>query len=379
MSIAVAGGQLNLVQWIAEGRDLLLGTSGSFRSVGQADTTEAFSATNAKQKKQSSVGASRAVPVSIEGTLVFVDRFGERLHEAAPDINAPDGYATPELTILSSHLPRQGVVELDYQRNPGNLIWAPLLDGRLLTVTYEKAQQVVGCAQQRIAGGSADAWGLVESVCVIPATGGDQVWMVVKRTIGGSTVRYVEYLADPFNTETDLEDAIFGDSAITYDGSATGTVSGALHLAGETVGVLADGIDIGDATVSASGTVTLPSGVTASKITIGLRYLSRAETLRLPQAGNQDGSALGRLKRINEVVIDMMDTAGLEAGTETATEEVALRSLNEALETAQTLMTGTFRVFSDDSWRNGGSMVMENESMYPTIIRAVMAGTEGEP
>jgi hypothetical protein len=374
LELAMTGGKLNMVAWMEEGADLKIGTSGSARTIGANDLSSGFSATNVKQRRHTTVGASLIRPVTIEDTTIFVDRRKTRLHEFAFDYER-GGYATPELTILSDHLFLSGALNIAYQQNPGNLIWVPVVNGRVVTVTYHKEQQIVGCAPQEFGGTGV----FVESACTIPTTtDGDQTWFVVKRTIDGETRRYIEYGSPPFTSDSDLEDACFADSALMYDGASTTTLSGLDHLEGETVGVLGDGIDLGDATV-AGGAITLPGGASASKATVGLRYLSTGKTLRLPQAGNQDGGHLGRLARINEVIIDLLNTAGLEAGTPTRTEDVALRSLDDDLETPQTLKTGTFRVFAEDSWRNGGVVVFKTDSMYPATVRGLLLGVEGEP
>lgn len=373
IELTMTGGQLNLVQWISEGEDLLIGCSGSMRTIGQATTNAAFSATNADQKVQSHVGAARIPPVMIQRVAVFADRYRTRLHEYGPDPSSVSGgYATPELTILSADLFETGIRRLALQSSPHNLIWSVMGDGSCISTTYEKAQQIVGCTRQTITDG------VVESCAVIPSEKGDQIWFLVRRIINGSTVRQIEYLSSPYNEViTPLDDCVYADASLQYDGAAASTFSGLGHLEGKTVGLLADGVDIGDATVS-SGSITLPYGRTASKLTAGLRITSRAETLRLPSAGNQDGSGLGRNKRISEIMVDILDTAGLDTGTPSRVDPLRIAT-SSGDQSAGPLRTGAHRMFPTDSWRNGGVAVLQSTSMYPATIRAVILGVEGEP
>lgn len=170
--------------------------------------------------------------------------------------------------------------------------------------------------------------------------------------------------------------AIYFDSAYQYNSSATATITGLNWLIGETLGVVADGVDIGDATVNAAGTLTLPDGLTGSVITVGKRYLSRGVTLRAPQTGNADGSSLGRQMAVKSVAIDMLNSAGIEAGTLSATEPVpgAWKQTGDG-----DLYTGMFDVPVDDSHENEGVVVFQTDRGYPAIIRAVQFGIESEP
>lgn len=374
ITVTVTGGQLNLINWLAEGEDLLIGTSGSMRTLGQATANAAFSATNVDQKVQSHVGAKRTYPVMVQRMAIFADRYGTRLYEYGPDPqSASGGYATPELTILSADLFSAGVSKMVMQPQPHNLVWAAMADGGVVTTTYERNQQVVGSSVQEFDNAE------VESVCVIPGTHADRTWFVMKRSINGSTVRYVEYLSMPYDGSTvPLDEAVYSDCSYQYDGVATSSISGLAFLAGETVGIMADGVDIGDAAVSGTGVLTLPRGKTASKVTLGVRAGGRIETLPIPSAGNQDGSGYNRAKQISDVMVDIMDTSGLEAGTLSRIEPLRHR-MTGGDDRSAILKTGTYRISASDSWKNGGVAVIESKSMYPATVRAVILGVEGEP
>jgi len=68
--------------------------------------------------------------------------------------------------------------------------------------------------------------GEFESVATITAEDDeDQVWVIVKRTIGGVTKRYVEYFK-PHEYFGVYEDAFFVDSGLTWDGGAAVTITG---------------------------------------------------------------------------------------------------------------------------------------------------------
>lgn len=169
---------------------------------------------------------------------------------------------------------------------------------------------------------------------------------------------------------------VYFDSAYYYNGLSTGVVEGLNWLIGETLGIVADGVDIGDATVSAAGKLTLPGSVTATLIAVGKRYLSYAETLRAPQTGNQDGSSLGRQMAISKVFVDMLDSAGIEAGTLETTRPIPP---DWKQSTAGTLYTDIYEAPITDRHRNKGVFVFQSDRGYPATIRAVQFAIESEP
>jgi hypothetical protein len=118
-----------------------------------------------------------------------------------------------------------------------------------------------------------------ESVGVIPTDDTEyEVYVIVKRTINGSTKRYVEVLNTFDFDETDNTSLNFLDSALSYSGSAATSISGLDHLEGQTVSILANGATHPDKTVS-SGAITLDRS--ATNVKVGLAYTSLLQTMRL--------------------------------------------------------------------------------------------------
>ena len=386
IAATMTGGRLNKITFLEELADLAIGTAGSMRIMGPSDSSEPFSNTNIRQKQQTTTGAAAQQPIVIGSTMIYADRYKKALHEFAYSFES-NGYVSKELSILSDHLFRETVVESTFQEGEDDIAWFVTNDGALVALTYEPAQQIAGITPVIVEGGDADTddEAVVESIASIPSSGGSVLYAVVKRTIDGGTTRYVEYLAPFYETGDTLTTTVYADSALTYNSSAVASITGAYHLRSESVGVFADGIDVGDATVSSTGGVTLASvtahtGVTvpstASVITIGKRYNSRGVTLRVPQSGNKDGSALSRKMAVHAVRVDMLDTDGLLAGTQVSTR--ACPRSDEAADDGE-LNTGMFDVITSDKHRNDGVMVFETDKMYPATIRGVMLELEGEP
>ena len=154
----------------------------------------------------------------------------------------------------------------------------------------------------------------------------DEVWVIVKRTVNSATVQYIEFmenfyegvLREDYATEqlwrdalvTDQEDAFYVDSGLTYDSTATTTITGLDHLEGETVKVFADGVVQPDKTVS-SGSISIAS---ASKVQVGLAYTHKYESLKLA-AGAQSGTSVHKAKAITGVGMVLLDTGKFKMTT----------------------------------------------------------------
>lgn len=379
VNVQMTGGKLNRVGLIEEMDPLVAGTPGTMRVVGPLDQGSVLSNTNIQQKANGAIGAAAIQPLVIGIVMLFVDRYTKRVYEFAFDLNS-NSYIPRELSIESDHLLTSGILECSYQQDPDNLCWYPLGNGRAAVLTYEQAQKIAGWTEQRVAGGGTDD-ASIESTASIPSTGGDVTYAIVKRTINGATQRSVEYMAPFFETGDALADAMYADAAGKATGSSLSAVSGLWHLRGEEVGVLVDGVDIldlgeDDVTVSATGVLTLPTGVTGDTIVWGKRYTSTGQTLRAPQAGNQDGSALGRQMTVSRTWLDLLNAKGMKVGSLNRQNPLPIAGKNAA---AGALNTGMFQIEVNDRHDNNGVVVFTNSSMYPATVRAMQAELEGEP
>jgi hypothetical protein len=150
-----------------------------------------------------------------------------------------------------------------------------------------------------------------ESVAVIPTDNDEyQTWVIVKRTINNITRRYVEFLNTFKFTATDNTTFNFLDSAASYSGAASSTISGLDYLEGQTVNILSNGSTHATRIVS-NGSVTLEKASTDVKV--GLGYPSILQTMRL-DAGSQNGTSQAKTKRIYEITLRLFESIGVEVG-----------------------------------------------------------------
>lgn len=303
IKLSIASDRLDLIRWITPSAALLVGTARNELSIQEQTTTQVFAADNAASMPQTEYGSRLLEPIRVGTAVLFIQRAGRKLREMIYDY-ASDRYKADDLTVLSEHIVDAGVIDMDFQQEPDSILWCVLADGTLSALTYNRERGVVAWVPHVIGGPDA----FVETVASISAPDGrrDDVWFVVRRTINGSTVRYVEVLEDHRLAETDTADAFHGDGGITYDGASTKVIAGLGHLEGATVQVLADGSAHADCVV-AGGQITLNRF--ATKVQIGFDSPAQLQTMRA-DGGAQDGTAQTRSKSFGEVWARLHNTIG---------------------------------------------------------------------
>ncbi len=208
---------------------------------------------------------------------------------------------------------------------------------------------------------------VVDSVAVIPTDDKEyQTWVIVKRTIDGTTKRYVEYLNELDFDETDNTSFNFLDSALSYSGSAATTISGLAHLEGQVVAILADGSTHPNKTVNGSGQITLDRS--AKNVKVGLAYTSLLQTMRL-DAGSQDGTSQGKTKRIYDITVRMYETIGIEVGPNlNDMERIPFRSSANLMDEGIPPFTGDKEVEFRGNYETDGFIYVRQTQPLPFTI-----------
>src|SRR3990172_2358365 len=232
--------KLNAIEWLAGQRALIAGTAGQEHFISGGSPDEPITPSNPNAKAPTKYGSASVAPVEAGNAILFLQRAGRKLREILIDPSA-DAYTGPfaDLSLLAEHITEGGIVQMAYQQELDSIVWAIRGGGALLSMTYERQQDVVAWARH-FTGTAQDASdGKFESVAVIPHPDQDQdqAWVVVKRTIGGATKRYVEFL----DTKGGFYGALNVDSAFTYSGAAVATITGLGHLEGQTVDIVGNG------------------------------------------------------------------------------------------------------------------------------------------
>jgi len=300
LDYTIASNQVNAIEWLSASKVLTAGTSGGIFTISSGSSNEPLTPSNVVVHRESTIGCSSLPPKKIDTFTYFVQRNNRTIRQFAYSYDV-DSYVALNKTILSEHITDSGIVELDYQQSPYNILWCVRDDGEIALMTRQTEHEV--SAWTRVVTN-----GEFESVAVIPNGEEDQVWVIVNRDNDGSTGRYIEYFM-PFEFDNE-ESAFFVHSGLSYRGSPTTTVNGLNHLEGKDVYVYADNESIGSFTVS-SGSITLTSS--ASVIHAGLPYTSEFKSLRI-EAGATKGTAQGQTGRVYQIVVRYLQSHSFKYG-----------------------------------------------------------------
>ncbi len=216
----IASDAASAIRWLFSGNNvngsaLILGTQGgTYSANGSAGSV--LNPSNVQVSFDTDVGVAPIAPHAISGYLHYLTASLFQMRELVSNFQTNRNQAS-DMTLLADHILRDGsgAVDMERQQSPNDRIWVVRADGQLAVLTRNPEQQVMGWSR-RIGGTDSVGNGLFETICIIPRDGqDDQIWVVVKRTIGGVTKRFVEY----FTSEdfTDPWDPVRVDCSLTLD------------------------------------------------------------------------------------------------------------------------------------------------------------------
>jgi len=347
MSFTVSSDQINPITHMAQTKALIALTyGGEFTIAGGVE--KPITPTNIQVKNPSIYGCNNVKPARIGNELYFIQRSNRKLRAMAYKYDS-DTYGSPDMSVLSEHITKSGIVDMAYQQEPESILFAVRADGVLATLTVDRDQDVVGWARQTTDGA-------FESVASIPVADGEQVWTIVNRTVNGATVRYVER----FTAGIRVDCAV---SAVSGPGSATW--GGLSHMNGKLVDIVADGVVMQQQTVVA-GQITLPRNAFA--VQIGLPFKTLIKTLT-PEVSGSTGSVQGNSMRIGEITLRFLETIGCKINGQT----VAFRNLGaQVLDKPPALFTGDHRL-ENLGWERGqAQLIIEQDQPLPFHLLCVI-------
>jgi hypothetical protein len=296
------GGPMSSIRWLMGVGGLLAGLSGFESEIGSNAYADVLKPENVRAFNKTTKGSADAAPALADNAAIFISRSRRRIYRFGYSNSATDleRGSVLDLTRLNKEISGAGGFrEMSWQQEPEPRIWAVREDGECGVLVFDMDEGVVAWCRMVVDG-------FVESVCCLPSPGEeDEVYFVVRRTVDGDTVRYVEKLA-PEAWDT-MEEAWRLHCAVEYSGAATDTITGLDHLEARTdVYVWANGREEGPFTVT-GGEVTL--SFEATYAIAGLKYAGRYKSGRLAW-GAQMGSALTTKKQLEEIGLVIHKTAG---------------------------------------------------------------------
>ena len=352
----IASNQVNSIRYLSPTRVLTIGTSGG-EYVLTTTNDGPITPTTTQIRKYSNYGSANIEPVQVADVTLFLQRGNRKVREFkyVGEVNTA-GYQAPDITVLAEHITKGGVE---------GFIRA---DGTLLGLTYRREEAVVAWHKHVIGGKFGAGQAVVESISALPTdSGNDELYMVVKRTINGQTMRYVEVMKD-FDFGSTTTSAFFVDSGLAYAGSAVSGFSSLYHLEGDDVSILANGASHPDKTVS-NGAISLDFSATSAAI--GYGYTSSMQTLRI-ESGSQDGISQGKPKRIHGITMRLFETVGVEIGNDAGEiDRVFFRDSSMAMDEAVPLFTGDKDIEFQGGFDDDDRIYLQQTQPLPLTILAL--------
>jgi hypothetical protein len=349
----VAAREANTIRHIVPLSSLILLTSSAEWRVTSVNT-DAITPSSLSVKPQSYIGANNVQPVIVNNNLIFAAARGGHVREFAYAMQV-GGYMTGDLSLRAPHLfDNYDIKDMAFAKSPQQIIWSVSTSGKLLGLTYVP-EHIVGAWHQH------DTDGTFESCCTVAEGAEDALYVIVQRTINGSSKRYIERMAS--RQFVNPADAFFVDAGLVYSGTPATTISGLTHLEGKTVSILADGA-VHPQRVVTGGAITLD--VAASKVLVGLPITADIQTL--PLAFEAEAFGQGRVKNVNQVWLRVYRSSGIFVGP-TADELVeAKQRTTEVYGAPPALKSEEVRVMVTPTWADNGQVYVRQSDPLPLTI-----------
>lgn len=227
VTFTMVGRQVNEIRHLLDLGGLIVMTSGGEWAV-LGNEAGIITPTDINMKQYSYNGVSDLIPIIIGGNAIYVQDGGSIVRDLLFDSQTNQSVSS-DLTIFSAHLTDgYSIVDWAYQKLPHSIIWAVRSDGTLLGITYVKEQELIAWHRH-------DFDGIVENVESVQEGTEYAVYLVIKRTINGKTVRYIERMTQR-RLATGVDDIVDFkgmDCCLSYDGRNTNT-SHTMTLSGGT-------------------------------------------------------------------------------------------------------------------------------------------------
>lgn len=356
ISIKVAAREVSSIEHIVPLSQLVLLT-GSCEYAEYTSSNGPITPNSIGIRPQSYIGASTVQPSIINNSLVYCAARGGHVRELGYSWQS-NGFVTGDLSLRSANLfDLLTIVDQAFSKAPLPIVWFVSSNGDLLGLTYVPEQQIGAWHHH-------DTAGTFESIACVAEGSEERLYAVIRRTINGQTVRYVERMAS--RLVGILDDCFFVDAGATYSGAPATTISGLDWLEGATVAVLADGA-VQNQKVVMDGAITLDHP--ASTVQVGLPYTSDLQTL--PPALQVDGYGQGRQLNVNKLWIRLYQSSGIFAGpSEDLLTEYKQRT-TEVYGAPPALQSGQAEITLTPSWNDNGQILVRQENPLPLTVVAI--------
>lgn len=358
ITVTVDSKQMNEIRHFIPLRDMLMLTSGAEFKVGSGEASGAVTPTSIRFDIQSYWGCSEVPPIVSGTSILMVQNSGKAVRDLHYQLQE-DGYSGNEVTILAEHLMDSPIRDWAYQQSPYSTVWTCLENGKLLTFTYMREQEIWAWSEHESSGG------MFRSVSVIREGGEDNTYFLVKR----QGRYFIEYQVRRSYGD-DIRKAHFVDCGLRYENESQPIqhITGLEHLAGQEIVVLADGSVVRGCIVAPDGSFDLPFA--ASYVSAGLPYKMRVKTVD-PDLKSDQGSTAGEPKNVVKAIFRLRESRGLWTGPDDKRMVLLKQEPPRNYGEPPPLITGEAAIVLPGRHTEGGSIIIEQRDPLPLTVLAL--------
>ena len=338
------------IRWMLSQRRLLLGTSRAEWICGSETQDEGLTPTNFNARIMTGIGSEERPALVVNDSILFTGRNGNRLHEL---VYADRSYAVQDLSTLAEHLTLSGITSMAWQqtRLPG--LWMVTAGGMLVHLAMDHSQEILAWTRHTTRDG------LFRDVVVIPSdSGDDDVFVIVDRGAATCLERFPSGWLAAYETGAT---AAVVDSAVMDEDFPD-------HFADSDISGLADGLPFSD---------TVPDG--AATFTAGIPIDSVLKLLPVDTTTDTGGTH-GRVKRANEMVLNLQNTWGGGVSYDGEEQDFTLSTVGDIMGTPVVLRTGWYAVTLKPAHVTDLQPSIVHSAIYPFTCRgAVLRWMPHEP
>jgi len=336
-----------------------------------------------------SFGARAVQPVRVNNFSTFVQAAGKRIRDIIYSFNE-DQFKSTDLNFVADHLLLDenggytNVDELVRLEGRSSYLCAKTDYGKLLICTLDRDYQVNAWMEVELGGNTGNTAPYLLSMCSF----NNSLYALIMRYVDNTAHVSLEVMSEPWEYKNSANnillelaagrpkflDQYYAGTGLNPDGdskSSQWSVDGTNvnWFKNMEVSVVADGNYIGEVTVDADGEFTLTKFY--KHVAVGFIYEGLIVSLPI-EAGSQYGSAAGRIKRIDEVVIKMLNSCGLEVGIpDGIMDEIPIRQSGQPMNEAVHYFSGDKVINFPASYNRAAQVAVRQRKPYPAYVVSI--------
>jgi len=205
VTVTIEDSDVSNIQWMASDEYLVVGTANKEYKISASNIDDPITPDDVRCRVQSALGSNSMQPVHLNNTLFYFQGGGRTLRSMRL-MDATMRYESDNATLLVDDIFDSLPVQIAVQRVPYAILWIVRQDGALVSFTYEPKEEVSAWSEHVTGGLLLTPYqGQFSSVCVIRGMPEDEVYVCVRRIIGGIEQYYIEQFAARYTGRQDTQ------------------------------------------------------------------------------------------------------------------------------------------------------------------------------